>query len=137
MWLGVRIGPYRLAAGVRHPCVHASTQTITNATSIEQRRALYLFNCAQRAHHNVMENYSPVLSGMLIGGLFHPLIAANLGIIWVFGRIIYAVSYTSTSKQNVDGRGRFFYGGFHLAAASQVALLILVGKIGVSLLRSN
>lgn len=131
MWLGIRAGSYRRAAKVPHPSVHVSTETIAKASSAQEKRAMYLFNCAQRAHHNVLENYSTVLSAMLIGGLKYPVSAASLGAVWVLGRIVYAFGYTSTSPKNVDGSGRFFNGGFHLAAVSHVALVLLVGKMGL------
>ncbi|KAF1936315.1 membrane-associated proteins in eicosanoid and glutathione metabolism [Clathrospora elynae] len=135
IWLGVRIGPFRRAAKVPYPNTYASSETIANASSAREKRALYLFNCAQRAHHNALENYSTVLTGMLITGLKYPKIAAAMGAVWIFGRVIYATSYTSTSENNVDGRGRFGGGGFYLSALSQIVLLVLVGKIGVDLLR--
>jgi glutathione S-transferase len=135
IWLGVRIGPFRRAAKVPHPITYASVETIANASSPEEKRALYLFNCAQRAHHNILENYPAVLTGMLISGLKYPTLAAALGAIWIFGRVIYATSYTSTSEKNVNGRGRFGGGGFHLSALSQVGFLMLVGKIGVDVLK--
>jgi glutathione S-transferase len=137
MWLGLRIGPYRRAAKVAHPSVAASTETIANAKSPEEKRALYLFNAAQRAHHNVQENYPSVLTAMLISGLEYPRLAAGLGMIWVIGRIGYAVGYTSTSRENVEGKGRFYYGGFHAAALSQMGLMILVGKMGWNLLQAG
>src|SRR4051812_42063606 len=45
IWLGVRIGPFRRAAKVPHPITYASVETIANASSPEEKRALYLFNC--------------------------------------------------------------------------------------------
>lgn len=132
----MRIGPFRRAAKVSHPGVYASAETIGNAPTAAEKRALYLFNCAQRAHHNILENYTSVLTGMLISGLSYPRFAAGAGVVWILGRVIYATSYTSTSEKNVDGRGRFFHGGFHLAALSQLVFLVLVGKMGVDLLRA-
>lgn len=73
---------------------------------------------------------------MLISGFEYPKLAAGLGAVWVVGRYIYAVNYTSVSEENVNGKGRFGGGGFHLSALSQVGLLVLVGKIGVDLLRA-
>ncbi|KAF2717536.1 hypothetical protein K431DRAFT_153217 [Polychaeton citri CBS 116435] len=134
MWLGIRIAQFRQAANVPHPSVCASAETIANAPTVEEKRALYLFNCAQRAHHNILENYTAALTAMLVSGISYPRLAAATGAIWVVGRAIYAIGYTSTNKRNVDGSGRFFYGGFHLAALSQVMLLVLVCKSGLELL---
>jgi len=46
----------------------------------------------------------------------------------------YATGYSSASEKNVNGKGRFFNGGSHLSALSQVVFLVVVGKIGVDLL---
>jgi glutathione S-transferase len=95
---------------------------------------MYLFNCAQRAHHNFLENYTVALSGMLISGLVYPRTAAALGAAWTGGRVVYALGYTWREEWNVEGRGRFWRGGFHVAAGCQVVLLALVGKMGWDLL---
>lgn len=136
MWLGLRIASFRNSAGVRHPGVYASTETIDKARSAQEKRALYLFNCAQRAHHNILENYPTVLTGMLIAGLRYPNTAAAAGMVWIFGRILYALGYSSANESNVDGKGRFYYGGFHLSALSQVVFVLLVGKMGFDLLKA-
>ena len=135
MWLGARIGQYRRAAKVAHPNVYVSAETIASAASAEEKRALYLFNCAQRAHHNILENYPTALTGMLITGIKYPILASALGIVWISGRILYAFGYTSTSEKNINGRGRFFHGGFHMSAIGQFGFVVLVGKIGIDLLR--
>lgn len=134
-WLAARIAPYREAAKVSHPRVYVSEQSLASANSTENERALYLFNCAQRAHHNVMENYPATLSAMLLGGIQYPRLAAALGWLWLVGRFVYAVNYSSTSAENILGKGRFFYGGFHLAATVQVGLYGLVAFSGIKLLR--
>jgi glutathione S-transferase len=95
---------------------------------------MYLFNCAQRAHYNFLENYPAALSGMLISGLVYPRYAAAAGALWVLGRVIYALGYTRRSAWNVRGEGRFSAGGFYVAATSQVGLLVLVGKMGWDML---
>jgi glutathione S-transferase len=81
-----------------------------------------------------MENYASTLTSMLISGLESPRLAAALGLIWVVGRVGYALGYTSADKHNVDGKGRFYYGGFHAASLSQIALLVLVARQGWDLL---
>lgn len=136
IWLGVRIGPFRNAAKVSHPTQYASVESIANASSVGEKRAMYLFNCAQRAHYNAMENYPTALTGMLISGLEYPKLAAAAGALWILGRVIYATGYTSTSPKNINGRGRWNGGGFYLAATSQVGFLVLVAKMGVDLLRA-
>jgi glutathione S-transferase len=136
IWLGVRVGAFRRAAKVPHPNHTASPETIASASSAQEKHALYLFNCAQRAHYNFLENYTAALTGMLITGLKYPKLAAGAGALWILGRVAYAVGYTSPSEKNVNGSGRFSMHGFHLTALSQVGFLVLVGKIGVDMLRA-
>lgn len=131
----MRITPIRRAAQVPHPVVYASAETIANATSERENRALYLFNCAQRTHHNVLENYPAALTSLLISGLKYPTLAAALGTAWIVGCVLYAIGYSSAGEKNLKGSGRFSYGGFHLSALSQIGFLVLVGKIGVEFLR--
>lgn len=71
---------------------------------------------------------------MLVGGLMYPRLAAGAGAAWVLGRVVYALGYTRVGGWNVEGRGRFSWGGFYVAAVSQVLLGGLVGKVGWDLL---
>lgn len=75
-----------------------------------------------------------MLTGMLISGLSYPRFAAAAGAIWIVGRVIYVLGYSSTSAKNVDGEGRFAYGGFYLAALSQTAYVVAVGKMSMDML---
>jgi glutathione S-transferase len=95
---------------------------------------MYLFNCAQRAHHNFIENYPAALSALLVSGLAYPRLAAAAGAVWMVGRVVYALGYTRRAEWNVEGKGRFSGGGFYVAAVGQVVLMGLVGKMGVELL---
>jgi glutathione S-transferase len=135
-WLGYRSTRFRKEAGVPYPLVLATPETIASTSSPAQRRAMYLFNCAQRAHHNILENYSAFLSGLLISGLTYPKISAVMGSAWLVGRWVYATGYTSADEGNVNGRGRWRYGGFQVAATVQVGFICVLGKMGWDSLRS-
>jgi glutathione S-transferase len=82
-----------------------------------------------------MENYPGALSGMLITGLTYPKMSAAAGIVWILGRWMYAVGYTSESEDNVGGKGRWWGGGFYLAAVAQVGFLVGVGWMGWDMLQ--
>jgi glutathione S-transferase len=131
IWLGVRVGPFRNAAHVPHPSVSAD---VTTAKTPEHKRAIYLFNCAQRAHYNFLENYPAALSGMLISGLRWPELVSAMGVVWILGRVVYAVGYTSKGEGNVEGKGRWMGGGFYMAAVTQVGFMVGVGKLGWDLI---
>lgn len=75
-----------------------------------------------------------MLTGMLISGLSYPKFAAPAGAVWIIGRTLYVLGYTSTSEKNVDGEGRWAYGGFYLAALSQTAFVVAVSKMGLDML---
>lgn len=117
-WLGIRIGPFRKAANVPHPHVSVPREIIANATSLKEKRD------------------PSFLTAMLIAGLNYPKLSAAAGFVWMLGRVVYAIGYTRDVKQNIKGQGRFFLGGFHAAALSQVGLIVLVGKMGVDLLQA-
>lgn len=72
---------------------------------------------------------------MLISGIEYPRLAAAAGIVWILGRVVYAVGCTSTSEKNVEGKGRWSGGGFYMAATSEVGFLVGVGKMGWDMLR--
>lgn len=57
MWHAHRGSPFRQAAKMPWPYQHASRAEVNGAKSPELKRALHLFNCAQRAHVSV--NHTP------------------------------------------------------------------------------
>jgi glutathione S-transferase len=110
------------------PNSYASQEAINAAETAEQKKALYLFNCAQRAHYNFLENYVAALPATLIAGLVYPKAAAATGAAWCFFRILYATGYTRADKDK--GTGRYAGAGFWFA---QLGLFLMVGKIGLDL----
>ncbi|KAI2602414.1 membrane-associated proteins in eicosanoid and glutathione metabolism [Hypoxylon sp. NC1633] len=113
----------RKASGLAYPVPYASQEQAAKDPKA------FTFNCAQRAHGNYTENLAPFLGALLISGLYFPTASAALGAVWVFGRIWYAVGYTSYGPQ---GRLK----GFGLAVVSDSALKIMAVIAGVKLLPS-
>lgn len=99
------------------------------AATPDQKQKLYLYNCAQRAHGNFLENYPFALSGMLLGGLKYPIASAATGLAWMVFRILYAVGYTRKDKQG--GRGRLIGSGFWWC---QLGFMGLVAKTAYDVL---
>ena len=99
------------------------------AATAEKRQAMYLFNCAQRAHANWDENFPPTLVTLLIAGLQNPRWAAGLGGFWLANRLVFALGYTMPSKR--EGKGRL-YG--ELMWAAQFGLLCMTVWWGWNLL---
>jgi len=106
-WQMLRVLFARRAAGIKYPQLYAEK------SEAEESPAAMIFNCAQRAHMNTLENTPHVLMGILFTGLKLPYIAAGLGASWVTGRIIYTLCYTSNGPER-----RL------LSAFSQMGLLI-------------
>jgi len=133
IWHGMRVGPYRKAAGVPYPNAYASAEAIA-AASGEKKQAMYLFNCAQRAHYNFLENYPIALTGMLVSGIKYPVASAVMGAIWTASRIFYATGYTNKTKEG--GKGRYNGGLGGLFWLCQLGFMGLVGKSGYDALMS-
>lgn len=51
------------------------------------------FNNAQRAHYNMLESISTVITLLMIGGIYYPVIAASFGLGIFIARIIYSLGY--------------------------------------------
>ncbi|KAH9999257.1 membrane-associated proteins in eicosanoid and glutathione metabolism [Xylariaceae sp. FL0662B] len=113
----------RKASGLKYPIPYASQEQAAKDPKA------YAFNCAQRAHGNYTENLTPFLGALFISGLRFPIASAGLGAAWVFGRVWYAVGYSSKGPQ---GRG----GGFLIGYLSDLALKVMAVTAVVKLLRN-
>lgn len=72
-----------------------------DAAEAKANPAAMRFNCAQRAHQNTLEVVPHTLFTILFSGLRYPTIAIAFGSIWLFGRIIYTVGYSSGDPAKV------------------------------------
>jgi glutathione S-transferase len=125
----MRVAVFREMSGTGYPNAYATPEQIANAPSEDKKLAMYVFNCAQRAHYNFLENYNQTLAAMLIGGLEYPITSATLGAVWSVCRILYAVGYTRSGNKEASGR----YAGAG-AWFTQFGLFCLASKIGYDLL---
>lgn len=128
MWQGVRVSGFRKPAGIRYPKAYADSGDLAAATP-EKKQAQYLFNCAQRAHANYLENQPSLVAALLISGLYYPLVSAALGAGWTVSRVMYAIGYTR--KDKTDGSGRLVGMGFWLF---QLGLYGLSAWCGIKML---
>lgn len=101
----MRVGGFRRPAGVDYPNAYASPEAISSCTDEKKKEAMYLFNCAQRAHYNFLENYVAALPALLIAGVKYPRVSAGLGALWCVGRMLYATGYTNPAQK--AGKGRY------------------------------
>ncbi|KIW78463.1 hypothetical protein AYO21_08304 [Fonsecaea monophora] len=95
---GMAVTFLRKPAGVPYPNAYAS------AEKVKESQAAYKFNCAQRAHANLLENMPQTIAYMLFAGLEYPTATAALGAAWLAFRIVYAIGYVKGTKK--DGKGR-------------------------------
>ncbi|KAI9659395.1 MAG: hypothetical protein M1821_001653 [Bathelium mastoideum] len=104
-WLAFRIPPFRTAARIKLPQHYAEQSQLDSASDPAHKQALYLYNCAQRAHGNFVEHQPSVVVAMLIAGLRFPLVSAGLGAAWSASRVLYSVGYTDAKQ--TGGKGRY------------------------------
>ena len=109
MWKGIRVGQARKKYGVEYPEMYSKDSTV--------------FNCIQRAHQNTLENLPQFFFLLTMGGLSSPRLAGAAGWVWVAGRIVYALGY-STGEPAKRVRGAFGYLGLFtlLGCTIQTAL---------------
>lgn len=78
------------------------------------------YELAARIHANTLEYLVPFLVALWMCAVFYePLPAAILGVVWLFGRIIYVFGYWSAPPRRQPG--------FILAMFALILLLILTG----------
>jgi glutathione S-transferase len=92
------VSVHRKAAGVPYPNSYATPQ------QAKEKPAAYKFNCAQRAHANLLENMPQTMMYMLFAGLEYPTATAGLGLGWLLSRALYAYGYIQGQRENGGSR---------------------------------
>ncbi|KAJ7177908.1 hypothetical protein C8R46DRAFT_1075291 [Mycena filopes] len=83
------VGKYRALAKIQYPRAYADNEEMkANPNAV-------LFNCAQRAHQNTLENLPMLVIGTLIVSLKYPHAAAAALAVWSVARVGYTVGYTT------------------------------------------
>ncbi|OCH96439.1 membrane-associated proteins in eicosanoid and glutathione metabolism [Obba rivulosa] len=112
-WQMIKVGRARKAANIPYPQVYADK---AEAAASPQAQ---VFNCAQRAHQNTLENLPTVLFSTLILGLKHPVYAASLCGVWTVFRVFYTIGYSTG-----DPKKRNLFGSAAVNAFSTLGLLL-------------
>ncbi|KZF21591.1 membrane-associated proteins in eicosanoid and glutathione metabolism [Xylona heveae TC161] len=120
LWHGGIVGTFRKAAKVPYPNAYASPEQAAKET------AAFQFNCAQRAHGNYLEHQPSVLIALLLSGVFYPRLAALMGGLWSFNRVLYTLGYTRPSW-GPDGKGRYKGTAYILCELALYVMTCLAG----------
>ncbi|CCG82295.1 Putative uncharacterized protein [Taphrina deformans PYCC 5710] len=115
VWHGILVSTARKEAKISYPTAYASTEQ-ADKDPVSKR-----FNCTQRAHGNYLENLPNFLILLGTAGLRYPVYASVAGAIWLAGRVVYALGY-STGDPAQRQKGVFQY----------IGLLSLLGMSGMT-----
>ncbi|TFK36911.1 hypothetical protein BDQ12DRAFT_686077 [Crucibulum laeve] len=86
---GVVVSRFRGRAGVQYPQLYAEK------SEADSKKEAYLFNCAQRAHQNTLENIPIIFITTIISGLKFPVLSAAACAYWTLARISYTRGYVT------------------------------------------
>ncbi|KAF8167699.1 hypothetical protein B0H34DRAFT_682746 [Crassisporium funariophilum] len=89
MYQSMLVNKHRKLSGIKYPQLYAE-----KAEAAASKDAL-LFNCAQRAHQNTLENVPIVYVTTLLVGAKFPAYAASAVALWSLSRIFYTRGYLS------------------------------------------
>ncbi|KXN88731.1 Microsomal glutathione S-transferase 3 [Leucoagaricus sp. SymC.cos] len=87
MGQGFAVSRYRKRAKIDYP------QPYAEDAQVKANRDALLFNCAQRAHANTLENIPIIWATTVIVGLHMPVLAASVCGLWSLSRISYTFGY--------------------------------------------
>jgi len=98
---GIYVSRMRARHGVKAPAISGAPE----------------FERACRVHSNTLEQLVPFLAALWLCAIFMatPLYAAILGVVWLFGRVIYAFGYYSAPGRRAPG-----------FAIGMIALILLI-----------
>lgn len=110
-WMALQVGKARASSGIKAPAM-------TGDPRLER---------AVRVHYNTLE-WLPIflVSLWLFAIYWNQMVAAGLGVVWIIGRLVYAVGYMADPSKRSAG---FFI----QLLASAVLLLGALGKLIVGL----
>lgn len=92
------IGQGSVVTTLRKPAKVPYPNAYATPEQVKSSKEAYKFNCAQRAHGNLLENMPMAISTLMFAGLFYPQATPILGLVWVISRAFYAYGYIATEK---------------------------------------
>ncbi|PPQ78571.1 hypothetical protein CVT25_011782 [Psilocybe cyanescens] len=92
-WQIDTVAKHRKRSGIKYPQMYAEV------AQTEKSRDALLFNCAQRAHQNTMEQLPLVIFGGGISALKYPIPVAAAILMWTVARVFYTRGYITGDPQ--------------------------------------
>lgn len=87
-WMGIRVGQARAKTGIAAPAMSGDP----------------LLERAIRIHYNTLEALPLFLAGLWLFAIYwNDLFAAAMGVVWIVGRLVYAVGYAADPKKREVG----------------------------------
>lgn len=88
VWMGLRVGKARQVSGIAAPAMHGDAHLERNI----------------RVHYNTLEWLPIFLAGLWLFAIYwDDRIAAALGVVWILGRVIYALGYVADPGKREAG----------------------------------
>ncbi|GBN28059.1 Microsomal glutathione S-transferase 3 [Araneus ventricosus] len=107
--LGVNVYLARQRFGIKYPAMYSDTNM--------------KFNCMQRVHANYLEVFPTFLTLLFCGGLAHPIYCSIAGIVYLLGRLVYSIGYSSGDPEK-RLPGLFMYVGLFYLLCSTMELAL-------------
>ncbi|KAG5730708.1 Microsomal glutathione S-transferase 3 [Termitomyces sp. T112] len=95
----INVSKWRKRSGIKYPQLYAEK------AEVEASRDALIFNCAQRAHANTLENLPMIYATTLITAVKYPIVAAAACGAWSLSRIFYTRGYLSGDPKKRTGAG--------------------------------
>ncbi|KAF5323453.1 hypothetical protein D9611_005711 [Ephemerocybe angulata] len=118
LWLLVKqhraVMYWREKSGIWYP------RTYAEKAEMEASRDAHMFNCAQRAHQNTLENLPILYVTAVVAGLRYPILTATLTGSWVIGKIAFTNGY-ATGDPDKRFNKVYAIGGLSLVAQGLIA----------------
>ncbi|KAG6864708.1 hypothetical protein C0991_007747 [Blastosporella zonata] len=92
----VVVGKWRKRSGIQYPQLYAEK------AEVEASKDSYIFNCAQRAHQNTLENLPVIYATTLLTAVKYPIIAASACATWSVARVFYTRGYLTGEPKKVS-----------------------------------
>ncbi|KAG6877883.1 hypothetical protein C0993_002884 [Termitomyces sp. T159_Od127] len=97
----INVGKWRKRSGIKYPQLYAEK------AEVEASRNAPIFNCAQRAHANTLENIPVLYVTTLITAVKYPIVAATACGVWSLSRVFYTRGYLSGDPSRAASRPSF------------------------------